>query len=199
MVRCDRRRTDEEWDAWVKRRKLAALDYEKRHRDAGTSRKDVSIYHNTRHRFDKITPRCLAYWQRKVRDPNFHPGSWGGRRWSILTTGEELHVRARLWIAVAKYKRPQMSRFALLAGQFATHLRRQQNPHAASVSISVLYARRIFYGWNWTWKVAQRSQLAKFTPSNIFNYVHHTIAISLIPYHRIKFLDETKIVSRGPP
>jgi hypothetical protein len=191
------RRNDEEWQGWRTRRRLAALDYERRHALHRDSRRYVSQTYNVRQRFDKITAHVIRYWQRKNNDPAYHRGAWGGHRWAKLTDVEELHVRSRLWLAVKQLKKAPMIKLSRMASRYVTHSRQALNPNAPDVVLCVPYVRRIFAGWGWTWKVPVRCQIAKFSPQNIGIYIHYTIAVSHLPWDRIKFMDEAHLDHRG--
>lgn len=39
----------------------------------------------------------VRYWMQKVVDPSFHPGKWGGYRYSKFTTDERKKIEAFVW------------------------------------------------------------------------------------------------------
>jgi len=191
------RRTEHEWRNWILRRRLAAIDYEKRKAREGTSRRVVSGGVNVRDRYDKITAHVIRYWQVKNANPGFHSGGWGGWRWAKCTILEEWKVRVKIYLAAKIKKTVDIGKLARLASYYVTHLRRANNINAPALTLSSAYIRRVFAEWGWTWKVPIRCQLAKFSPANIRLYIHYTIGVSYIPYRRIKFLDEFHLDHRG--
>jgi hypothetical protein len=102
-----------------------------------------------------------------------------------------------LWVAVKKYKRVVIHVLARLASTFVSQRRAQRDPQAPQVTLSPQWVRRVFKGWNFTWKVPVRCQIAKFSPHNIRFYIHYTIAVSQLPRHRLKFMDEAHLDHRS--
>jgi len=144
---------------------------------------------------DKINTRVLSYWVEKDGDPGLHPGQWGGSRWSKLTVDEDLAVRVRLWKEASVIKSVDIHELAIKSSTFVTSIRRTLDPNAPEVVLSDSYIRRIFHDWDFTWKLPVGFNIAKFTPLNNLRYVHFTTAISHIPRHRLKYLDEAHIAS----
>lgn len=56
---------------------------------------------------------------------------------------------------------------------------------------------RILRSWRWTWKVPSRVQILKFTDENITTYAAFAASVQHLDWSKLKFLDESHVVSRG--
>lgn len=125
----------------------------------------------------------VQYWRDKFLDPSYHPKSWGGRY-------RQHRFQVAIHIALFHLCK-QNSTYNLR--EFRTKLR-ELNPNW-NISLSTL--SRIFKSWRWSFKKPDRYQYLKYRRENIERYVAYLAGIDDIPWIRLKFLDESKFISKG--
>lgn len=59
--------------------------------------------------------------------------------------------------------------------------------------LKVEYIRSIFRHWRWSWKKPSRSQLEKYTDSNVEHYINFVLWVKEVPLEKLKFLDEGNV------
>jgi len=110
-------------------------------------------------------------------------GSWGGRRWAKFSDDEDALAEFLLWVLIKSNPmrcRPELVN--LLA--------------AEGVIVSESWITRKLQKWKWSFKVASYRQIQKFTMENITYYGVYLTNICRIPFLKLKFLDESRFVSR---
>jgi transposase len=91
-----------------------------------------------------MSRQLVYYYQRKREDPTFHPGMWGGKRWSRLT--EEEFVILETVVLACLLQNPTSTYKSL-----RLHIQREY--HEFGKEISEHQIRSVYKRWKWTWKI----------------------------------------------
>jgi len=126
----------------------------------------------------------ISYWEKRILNPNFHSGTWGGQRWSKFSSNQRKLLLVYLWYLVTEGP----DRFTL--GSLV------QEMSKAGFEVNRMYLSRIFRSWKWSWKIPVRFHKKKYRSDNIDRYMNFLLWIQDIPWARLKFADESHFVGR---
>lgn len=134
-----------------------------------------------------VSRQLTRYWALKRFRPNFHSGRWGGfRRSNSVFAPEEIPLlRSTILNLLSSSNNYNLAR---LTADISIKFNRQ---------VSCKTISRILRSWRWSWKVPSRVQVLKFTLENIITYAAFAVGMQYLDWNKLKFLDESHIVSRG--
>jgi len=133
-----------------------------------------------------VSVAFTRYWRAKVIDPTRHAGTHGGKRWTKLPAEINLSLELHLW---SELRRDPTTDCAALA---------QSANQAAGLPLCDRYSvSRILRKWGWSWKITGHKQIAKYAVHNMEWYCRYVFAIRLVPWHRLRYLDESHFESRS--
>lgn len=120
---------------------------------------------------------------RKVQDPDFHSGSWGGDRSSKYP-----HEQDRIWEIVWSFIKnvPQAKL------EDIQEFLKGQRYYLSRMSIS-----RLLKKWRWSFKIPCVRQVHKYTYSNIDYYMQFCIWLSCVDLRKVKTVDEVHFDRKG--
>lgn len=123
------------------------------------------------------------YWKKKVKDPSFHSGAWGGFRGLKFGAVIDFALQKLIWLHVQLY--PKWS--CVHHTQALIHL---------GFNVTKDWVERVFRSWGWTWKKPTHIQIQKYTAENMIYYGQWLKGIADKPWLHLKFADEAHFVSR---
>lgn len=141
------------------------------------------------------TPTVAAYWKKKLLNPEFHAGTWGGfrfvfssvalspslsspRRNACLRFGtleDDIAAQAIIFLAIRSF--PRLSSRELLN-------KLRQVPGMQDLTEAFL--SRTISSWDFSWGVAEHVADLKFTEQNIREWIMYAIAILDVPLDRVR-------------
>ena len=131
------------------------------------------------------TSRSRAfYWMKKFFDPTWHDKGHGGRCYSTFSVEEESLVNQRILLYLKYHPDADLS-------DVVSFLRR-----SFSRFVSKSVATRIMKKLGWSWRVPVAFQIQKYRRENIARYLDYVRGVRQIPPSKLKFLDESHIVSK---
>jgi hypothetical protein len=124
-----------------------------------------------------VSRYCARYWKRKVADPNFHPGCWGGHRDNAMTFGSiENDVAVQMVVYIAICENPDTSFRNLLDVL-------RSIPGLEGMSASWL--SRTIHSWGWEWGRVRLVSKNKYSPQNIDTWVNYAVSILDVPLNKV--------------
>jgi len=125
-----------------------------------------------------VSVDVAKYWMRKVRDPAFHPGTWGGRRDNQMRFGGvEGDIAAQVVLYTALEANPQIS---------FSNLHQLVRTVPGMEDISTWWISTRIKGWRWNWKRMARFAKQKFTPANRERYLEYCVNIVDYPFEEVR-------------
>lgn len=130
-----------------------------------------------------LSKDSVIYWRDKTKDPLYHSGLHGGKRWEKFSVLDRLKMRTSLWMRVQVDPLTKIS-------EHLDHLRRD------GFECSREYVWVIFEDWKWSWKRPSYQQAAKYTQKNIQYYYAYLAWLSTKDLKTVKFCDEVHFVAK---
>lgn len=127
----------------------------------------------------------VRYWVRKFWDPSFHSEPNGGDKRSIWTKAQLPVVYQEVLWLLETFPR---SKLKDIAQYFSFLMGKVISKQTMSV-----YLRKM----GWSWKVPCKFQINKYNQANMLYYVDYLLGIQLAPLEKLKFADESHIVSKN--
>jgi hypothetical protein len=132
----------------------------------------------------ELTRGYLQYWKKKYLNPSYKTGKHGGWRRGTFHP-DEYPVLNEIVSYLAKRK-PDTDLKGLAD---ALSIITNRTVHKTVLS-------KLLKKLGWRWNVPTVFQLKKYTLFNINRYLNYVYSIKKIPWNRIKFVDESHIVTR---
>jgi transposase len=130
-----------------------------------------------------LDKRMVRYWLNKFFDPKFHCKQLGGKK-GIFTTEQYPILK------------DEILSFLLKSPRADSYKVRDYIQEMFGVTFSVETMRKILKKLNWSWKVPTKFQTNKYSISNLNYYCDYIQTIQMVPLEKLKFADESHIVSR---
>jgi len=96
-----------------------------------------------------VSKGCAQSYKKKLRDPTFHPGNWGGFR-GLKYGSHGMLIQRIVWLLM-KSRLYNYFNISLLVGL----LKRIPGLHTMTED----FIARIFQSWGWTWKKPVYTQI----------------------------------------
>jgi len=131
-----------------------------------------------------VSKHVRYYWKKKILHKNFHKNTHGGVRHIKFNKKEQngLHLLIRKKLL----EQPHTSFCSIISyvKQF-------------NYIITKDYISKLLKKWRWSPKISSEEQIQKYSIKNVEYYVDYLLEIQTIPWHHIKFLDESHFRASG--
>lgn len=127
-----------------------------------------------------------VYWKKRVRNPEIHRGTWGGRRQERFAFGGvdgDKAAQTVLYQAILTNPDAALNELTLMCRRFP-----------GMEHVSEPWISRTIRNWGWSWTKTRPIARHKFTEENMTLWLNYARDIQDVPWTRLYFMDE---VSRG--
>ena len=128
-----------------------------------------------------VTRGEVRYWRKKVVDPSFHSGTWGGVRTRKWTDEERWKLHYYIWEEARCHPTSCLENY-------------RQVGLAKGFLASKMYYSHLFRSWQWSFARPSTTQWHKYQSDNILSYADFLLLIPTIPWGSLKYLDESHFI-----